>query len=260
MAKALFAEGNKLQGAFAKDLERAKTGTEQVLAQLAKGGKAAEDTAEVKTWYDEAQRAQLGLYNRNWSLAAQTLVKLMAIMMRMLELQSQDATSPVPAKDALIEMPANDLDLPISQIAWTAAFIELHSSVAACTEACEAYLGRRVGSRQWGKRFLEVGKTFVTDLAGVVVAFGFLSTVAEGVEQLQFDPIAEGMKEEVKRAEGAAKVVEFKKLADHLTERTQFVEAVISSQIEQFETSMAGMAEGFPRLRQILDAHSPKSP
>lgn len=246
----LFVGGKAINKALPKQLKRARMGRDEVLDKLSAGRSAAVEAPEIERKYTDAESAERSLYVRSLRLAGNVSSRLTACLGDPAPTRTEPSST---SKSALnsstlsevnrtkIETKQSELaafDLGFSQFYIASSLMALQNTLEVSITTCEAFLGHRVGSKEFAARMRKVGQAFFADLAGVVTKFPFTGTVLELVHQLQYDPQIAARQEEIRTSKGMAKVVKFSALAQQLsTDGLDYAEEIVKSSLEAIEES-----------------------
>jgi hypothetical protein len=245
-AVALFAGSQELSDAFPMELGRAKEGIDEVTAELV-AARLAVSSTKIKKDHEDAERALQVLYERNRSAAARVSERLSATLD---ESAARDpgeivaggakVSTSAAIQAGLGEQVANlrEFELATAQFFLSMTVATLDSSVGRCTDTCEAFLGRQIGSHEYTKRASQVAKAFVMDLAGVVTKFVLVGTMLEAIRQLRYSPQAEGQQARIRNAQGAEKLELFtEEVAVLGQDAMDYVDGMIDTSINAVEES-----------------------
>src|SRR5690242_620233 len=165
-AHGLFIGSQELSNAFPKELGRAKQAADEVTAELA-AARLAVKAPNVKKNHENAERALQLLYDRNRALAVRVSKGISPCLENAGAPQDVEiaAGGAQVLTSAAIQAGLNEqlanlraFDLAIAQFYVATAVTMLDSSVGRCTDTCEAFLGRAVGSHEYKKRGLQIAK------------------------------------------------------------------------------------------------------
>lgn len=241
-SKELFDASRRLNEALFQQLSVAGEGQREIVGQLKAGKAGAAGVAELQEHYEEAEEATRRLHARTRELASGASNALGKRLggSGVVEGGRGDPKelwsgalpdSDDPALGKVVGLA--EFDLAFSQFYISATLIMLQSFAKTSVDSYEAFLGRPIGAREMRERLTEVGKAFAADLAAIVTKFPFFATALEGVRQWQRDPQREAELEQIKNAEGVAKVIQFKALVERLGgDGADYAEGILAQSVD----------------------------
>jgi hypothetical protein len=234
-------------------------------------------TSEGKQLFAEVEEAQRAVLNANLDLIEGALKRLIETAPGEAEEGAPtNVAVPPDVSAAFAKLTAMGFGLQIAKLFTGFALISLHGSLASYIAACEAFLGREIGSHEAGQRAwsairaafgeaLESGPGLIFPPLGLPLAI--VAVVKAAFREAKDTPQRKGARAQKEFAAGYDKVVTLRKLALSLSEQMPFTERSVTISVDAvvevwvvLPGELEAVAEAQRRLRPQFEGSPPAEP
>ena len=237
-ASTMFAGFPTLRDDLLSEAKRAARAMHEVTDRLAAGRAVVTTSPTASKPYDDAQSAQSLLFERNLELVIRGLTALAGMKLTKPYPAMLDKSTPAERGASIQQLRALGFDLAIAQFFSTVILIALHGSIGSYLDACEAYLGREVGSHDARRRIVPIITQIALASPGLFAppivsnVLAALPAALEVWKQVKANPQAEDVKIEGETAKGILRLHELAENTTNLSEQIFFAEGIVGTSAE----------------------------
>jgi hypothetical protein len=275
LAESVWAEVPELTATLLAEVKRAGQARDEVDLELVAGSEQT-TTSEGKQLFAEVQDAQHAVLNADLDLIEGALKRLVEAAGEAEEGAPTNVAVPSDVTAAFAKLTAMGFGVQIAKLFTGFALTSLHGSLASYIAACEAFLGRDIGSHEAGHRAwraiqaafgeaLESGPGLIFPPLGLPLAV--VGVVKAAFQEAKDTPQRKGARAQKAFAAGYDKVVTLRRLALSLSEQMPFTEGTVEVSVDavvEVRAALPGelqaVAEAERRLRPRFEGSPPAKP